>query len=690
MKKPGNANPTVSITSPGNGSSFIEGGKIILKANAADSDGNIVKVEYFQGNSKLGESKISPYDIEWKNIPKGSFDLTAKATDDKGSASFSSKVKIEIVEVKKQDDKAATEGLLGYWPFEEKDGSVAKDLSGNENHANLQNDVSRTGKGAIGAALYLEKENGKVLMSTIQWKPTKYSVSWWIYPYNAKDYNQRIGAENSWGAFLFHTTKDGAIYVGTDAYSRFTPRQLPAGTFELNEWNHFVFTFDQGTASFYKNGKLLATLDGMTMPDRWNGLSLSSSEAMVDEVRLYDRAISAKTVESLYKKEEVGQTISVAITSPKAENEFEPGSDIKVQVSTSGDIKRVAYFNHNDKLGESTKAPFAFEWKKVKVGNYEVTAVAYDKKGTALSSKPIVIYVKAEAEEGDSPYGEMIGYWPFEENSGPIAEDKSGNKHDGKMLGDLERVKNGVLGAALHLRNNRGKVLMADITWKPTKFSVSWWVLPYNAKNYNQRIGAENTWGAFLFHTADDGSIYVGIDANSRFTPAELPAGTLELNKWNHFVFTFDNGNAAFYKNGKLLATMKDMVMPKKWEGLSLSYADALVDEVRLFDHAIGEDQVNGLYEGGGETSTAASEMMAGFRFHPVPAKDYLHITHQDLVEENLEILITDMTNKKMVSEKIKFTGRYSLDLNKLENGLYLIKIMGRGHTNTERLLISK
>jgi hypothetical protein len=91
-----NAAPTVSITSPANNASFKTGSTVTIKANAADSDGTVAKVEFFQGTTKLGEDLTSPYSLAWKSVPAGLYSLTAKATDNLGATTTSSAVAIKV------------------------------------------------------------------------------------------------------------------------------------------------------------------------------------------------------------------------------------------------------------------------------------------------------------------------------------------------------------------------------------------------------------------------------------------------------------------------------------------------------------------------------------------------------------------------------------------------------------------
>jgi hypothetical protein len=88
--------PTVSINSPQDGEIFTPGSSIDIVADAQDADGTISKVEFFAGDTKLGESTASPYNFNWTNAPVGSHTLTARATDNVGGVSTSAPVRIEV------------------------------------------------------------------------------------------------------------------------------------------------------------------------------------------------------------------------------------------------------------------------------------------------------------------------------------------------------------------------------------------------------------------------------------------------------------------------------------------------------------------------------------------------------------------------------------------------------------------
>jgi hypothetical protein len=88
--------PTVSLTNPLGGAVFNTGSDITITADAADSDGTISKVEFFQNGTKLGESTASPYSLTWTNVPSGTYTLTARATDNVGATATSASIDITV------------------------------------------------------------------------------------------------------------------------------------------------------------------------------------------------------------------------------------------------------------------------------------------------------------------------------------------------------------------------------------------------------------------------------------------------------------------------------------------------------------------------------------------------------------------------------------------------------------------
>jgi lysozyme family protein len=91
-----NQPPTVSITSPSSGAVFTAPASVVINATAADANGTVSRVEFYNGQTKLGEDLTSPYSYNWSNVAAGSYSLTAKAFDNAGASTTSSVVNVTV------------------------------------------------------------------------------------------------------------------------------------------------------------------------------------------------------------------------------------------------------------------------------------------------------------------------------------------------------------------------------------------------------------------------------------------------------------------------------------------------------------------------------------------------------------------------------------------------------------------
>ena len=88
--------PTISITSPANNTNFTEPTTITFNANAADADGTIAQVEFYNGATLIGTDATSPYSIDWANVAAGNYNITAKATDNSSLTTISSITRVIV------------------------------------------------------------------------------------------------------------------------------------------------------------------------------------------------------------------------------------------------------------------------------------------------------------------------------------------------------------------------------------------------------------------------------------------------------------------------------------------------------------------------------------------------------------------------------------------------------------------
>ena len=91
-----NTPPSVSISSPTDGSAFMAPTNITINVTASDPGGSVTNVDFYQGNTRLGPDTTSPYSFVWSNVTAGAYALTAVASDNGGLRTTSAVVNITV------------------------------------------------------------------------------------------------------------------------------------------------------------------------------------------------------------------------------------------------------------------------------------------------------------------------------------------------------------------------------------------------------------------------------------------------------------------------------------------------------------------------------------------------------------------------------------------------------------------
>ncbi len=206
-------------------------------------------------------------------------------------------------------------GLKGYWSFNGKDisGTTAYDRSGAGNNGTLTNGPAVT-PGKIGQALEFDGSNDRVAIASSGAAlnlTSALTYSAWIYPQTfgggslGRIIDKNVG--NS-GVFLVDnsniTSGLGFGYNGGGLVSS------NSNAITLNKWQHVVVTYNSGTVAFYVDGTLnigglsaggLASDTGaFAIGERSNGAADRGFDGYIDEVRVYNRALTAGEISALY------------------------------------------------------------------------------------------------------------------------------------------------------------------------------------------------------------------------------------------------------------------------------------------------------------------------------------------------------------------------------------------------------
>src|SRR3989344_7863713 len=210
-----------------------------------------------------------------------------------------------ILPVSQANAAAPTNGLIGYWAFEEQSGTTAGDSSGNGNNGTLTNGPTWvTGKVGSGA-LSFDGINSYVSMGNTNDAPPTFTLSSWVnhaIPQTNVGVVGKHTAGNGYYFSTFYNSVTGArkiqlVINGTTISSN--------ASFPEGAWTHVLGMFDGTNASIYINGVLDKTL-AVSAPNSTSANFFVGAQnttrfsGLIDEVRMYNRALSAQEILDVY------------------------------------------------------------------------------------------------------------------------------------------------------------------------------------------------------------------------------------------------------------------------------------------------------------------------------------------------------------------------------------------------------
>ncbi len=108
-----NTPPSVTVTNPANGTSFSAPATFAVQADASDSDGTVMNVEFFVNNTSVGSDPTAPFGVTANNLPAGNYTLTARATDNGGLITTSAAVNVTVTAANQPPTVAITDPANG-------------------------------------------------------------------------------------------------------------------------------------------------------------------------------------------------------------------------------------------------------------------------------------------------------------------------------------------------------------------------------------------------------------------------------------------------------------------------------------------------------------------------------------------------------------------------------------------------
>lgn len=212
---------------------------------------------------------------------------------------------------------AALKGPLGYWKFDEGQGDVAADSSGNENDGEIRD--AEWVKGPFGTALRFDGKGACVTIPEIAGLDgsDEMTVEAWVYwEGTGKFPNIVTGGTWSPGGFLLFVQDHRCSFrmgrPGVSAASKQSWRETSATLvepFALGRWYHLAATFKRPEIKTYVDGQPVGSAKwdypvgyhGDLRIGQWGGAV--SHQGLIDEVRIFDRALGAEEIAADYRKQ---------------------------------------------------------------------------------------------------------------------------------------------------------------------------------------------------------------------------------------------------------------------------------------------------------------------------------------------------------------------------------------------------
>jgi hypothetical protein len=293
--------PTVSLTAPSDGATLS--GTTIVTASASDNV-NVAGVQFFLDGTAVGaEDTAAPFSFSWNTAgaANGSHVLTARARDGAGNTTASTPVTVTVANV-------GVPGLVAAYGFDVGSGTTAPDASGN----GLDGTVSNAAwvAGHSGGALSFNGSSSWVTVAdhNLLDLTNGLTLEAWVKPASLTGWTTVLMKERTGGlAYALYgsanTNRPPTGYVNIGGADR---NATGGAAIPLNAWSHLTTTYDGASLKLYVNGVLAVTtavtgsVAASTAVLRIGGNSVWGEyfSGLIDEVRVYNRALSPSEVQS--------------------------------------------------------------------------------------------------------------------------------------------------------------------------------------------------------------------------------------------------------------------------------------------------------------------------------------------------------------------------------------------------------
>jgi len=383
-----NTPPNVNLDSPSEGAGFTEPASINLTATADDPDGSVSLVEFFQGNTKVGEDAGAPYSATWIGAAAGAYALTAVATDNNGLSTTSAPVNITIA----PPAGSSTNTLV-------QAGSVWKYLDDGSDQGTAWRGPLFNDAGWPEGPAELGYGDGPAIpeATLVGYGPdanNKYVTTYFRRAFN-------VANAASYLSLTLEVLRDDSAAVYLNGVEVLRDNLIPDAGY---------LDYSTGTIAGPDEITFIqASVDPGLLQEGANVLAVEMHQVNATSSDIsFDLRLTGVTTST-----PANQPPTVFLTSPPDGAGFAVPAVIDLTASaqdSDGTVTRVEFYANAAFLGQDTSSPFEFTWNNPSAGGYAVQAVAFDDDGDSTTSLPINVSVSASGPVTLVPQGAVWRY----------------------------------------------------------------------------------------------------------------------------------------------------------------------------------------------------------------------------------------------------------------------------------------
>jgi hypothetical protein len=405
------------------------------------------------------------------------------------------------------------------------------------------------------------------------------------------------------------------------------------GLITTNSFQHLAMTYDKasGVAALYRNGVAVAVTNlGVFTPqtsfdfflgNRPSGFFTGNYfQGKMDEVSVYNRALSGSEIQSIYNAGSAGKTpiFTAPVISTQPSNQIvQVGDTATFNVTVSGSAPfRYQWSVNGTNIINGTNASFSrFNVQTSQGGNYRV--VVTNNAGSVVSSNALLT---VNIPPGITQPAGIVSWWPAESNANDII---SGNHGIAQNI----TYANGEAGQAFVFNGSSSQIRVPASASLNVGLggglTIETWVNPERNSfqelcEWNQNNGVSSGAAQIGTHmeineAPGDGSFWGGlVDTSGISHNLNSTNGLITTNSFQHLAMTYDkaSGVAALYRNGVAVAvtnlgvftpqTSFDFFLGNRPSGVFTgNFFQGKMDEVSVYNRALSSSEIQVIYSAG-------------------------------------------------------------------------------------------